>query len=243
MTKFACRPNVFDAVRSLSCTIRFDPAIFARKGLATLLSGLLVFQPVLLQAQQITPDVNAPAANQPGVGAAPNGVPLVDIVAPNSQGLSHNKYHDFNVRPSGAILNNLNAEHGTSQLGGVTPGNPNLKHSGPASVILNEVTSSNRSALEGAIEVFGNRADVIVANPNGITCQGCGFLNTPRATLTTGTPDIDASGRLGGFTVQGGDVTFGSRGGNFAAGDGAVDLFDIVSRRVQVDGPVNGKNL
>ncbi|KAB2719501.1 hypothetical protein, partial [Brucella intermedia] len=145
MTKFACHPSVFAAIRALSSKARLTrPCIrtFARKGLATLLSGLLVLQPVLLQAQQITPDVNAPAANQPGVGAAPNGVPLVDIVAPNSQGLSHNKYHDFNVRPSGAILNNLNAEHGTSQLGGVTPGNPNLKHSGPASVILNEVTSS-----------------------------------------------------------------------------------------------------
>ena len=215
----------------------------ARKGLATLLSGLLAFQPVLLQAQQITPDVNAPVANQPNVGAAPNGVPLVDIAAPNAQGLSHNKYHDFNVDQRGAILNNLNAEHGTSQLGGVTPGNPNLKNSGPASVILNEVTSSNRSLLEGALEVFGHKADVIVANPNGIQCNGCGFLSTPRAILTTGTPDIDASGRLGGFTVQGGDVTFGSKGGNFAAGDGAVDLFDIVSRRVQIDGPVSGKNL
>ena len=217
-------------------------ARIARQSVATLLSGLLVFQPMLLQAQ-VVPDVNAPIANQPDVGAAPNGVPLVDIAAPNNRGLSHNKYHDFNVDQRGAIMNNLNAEHGTSQLGGVTPGNPNLKTSGPASVILNEVTSSNRSLLEGAIEVFGHRADVIVANPNGIFCSGCGFIGAPRATLTTGTPDIDASGRLGGFTVQGGDVTFGPKGGNFAAGDGAVDLFDIVSRRVQIDGPVSGKNL
>ncbi|WP_408914422.1 hemagglutinin repeat-containing protein [Brucella pseudogrignonensis] len=221
----------------------FDPAAFARKGVASLLSGLLVFQPVLLQAQQLTPDVNAPIGNQPGVGAAPNGVPLVDIVTPNGQGLSHNKYHDFNVGNPGLILNNHNGEFGTSKLGGVTPGNANLKNSGPASVILNEVTSGNRSALQGATEVFGGRADVIIANPNGITCDGCGFINTPRATLTTGTPDIDATGRLSGFTVQGGDVTFGSKGGNFASGDGAVDLFDIVSRRIQIDGPINGKSL
>lgn len=221
----------------------FDPAAFSRKSVASLLSGLLVLQPVLLQAQQLTPDVNAPIGNQPGIGAAPNGVPLVDIVTPNGQGLSHNKYGDFNVGTPGLILNNHNGEFGTSKLGGVTPGNANLKNSGPANVILNEVTSGSRSSLLGPTEVFGGRADVIIANPNGITCDGCGFINTPRATLTTGTPDIDGTGKLSGFTVQGGDVTFGSKGGNFASGDGAVDLFDIVSRRIQIDGPINGKNL
>lgn len=215
----------------------------ARKFLAFGLSGLIAFQPILAQAQQLAPDSGAPAVNRPGVGAAPNGVPLVDIVTPNSQGLSHNKYNDFNVGTPGLILNNYNGETGTSKLGGITPGNANLRNSGPASIILNEVTSGNRSALNGATEVFGGRADVIVANPNGITCDGCGFINTPRATLTTGVPDIGGDGRLNGFTVHGGDVTFGARGGNFASGDGAVDLFDIVSRTVRVDGPVNGKNL
>ncbi len=213
----------------------------ARRALATFLSGLLLFQPALLQAQQVTPDAGAPAANRPDIGAAPNGIPLIDIVTPNSAGLSHNKYGDFNVGTPGLILNNYNAEIGNSKLGGVTPGNPNLRNSGPASVILNEITSGNRSALEGPVEVFGGRADVVIANPNGITCSGCGFINTPHATLTTGKPDIDASGKLSGFTVQGGDVTFGANGGNFAGGDGAVDLFDVVSRKVSVDGPVAGK--
>lgn len=218
------------------------PARLARKFLALLLSSLLAFQPMLLQAQQITPDQTA-GTNQPGIGTAPNGVPLIDIATPNGQGLSHNKYGDFNVGTEGVILNNHLGETGTSKLGGITPGNANLINSGPASVILNEVTSGNRSALQGPTEVFGNRADVIIANPNGITCNGCGFINAPRATLTTGTPDIDASGRLNGFTVRGGDVTFGARGGNFAAGDGAVDLFDVVSRSIRVDGPVNAKTL
>jgi len=213
----------------------------AHRALATFLSGLLLFQPALLQAQQVTPDASAPAANRPDIGAVPNGIPLIDIVTPNSAGLSHNKYGDFNVGTPGLILNNYNAEIGNSKLGGVTPGNPNLRNSGPASVILNEVTSGNRSALEGPVEVFGGRADVVIANPNGITCSGCGFINTPHATLTTGKPDIDVSGKLSGFTVQGGDVTFGAKGGNFAGGDSAVDLFDVVSRKVSVDGPVAGK--
>lgn len=215
---------------------------FRRRLAATFLSALLVFQPALLQAQQITPDAGAPHANQPAIGAAPNGVPLVDIVTPNAQGLSHNKYDSLSVDTQGAILNNHNSELGTSQLGGITPGNPNLRSSGPASVILNEVTSSNRSQLNGAIEIFGGRADLVIANPNGITCDGCGFINTPRMTLTTGKPDI-VGGRLSGFTVEGGDVTFGSKGGNFAADPGKVDLFDVVSRSVHVDGAVYGKNL
>lgn len=216
---------------------------FAHRSLAMVLSALLVFQPMLANAQSVSASSTAPAANQPGVGAAPNGVPLIDIVTPNSKGLSHNKYDNFNVGTPGLILNNFKGEIGNSSLGGVTPGNANLNTSGPASVILNEVTSGNRSALDGAIEVFGGRADVVIANPNGITCDGCGFINTPHATLTTGAPDIGADGKLNGFTVNGGDVTFGSNGGNFAAGPGAVDLFDIVSRTVHVNGPVYGKDL
>ncbi|MBY5357999.1 filamentous hemagglutinin N-terminal domain-containing protein [Rhizobium leguminosarum] len=219
------------------------PARLARQSLALLLSSLLVFQPMLANAQSVSAGTTAPAANQPGVGTAPNGVPLIDIVTPNSKGLSHNKYDNFNVGTPGLILNNFKGEIGNSNLGGVTPGNPNLNSSGPASVILNEVTSGNRSALNGPIEVFGGRADVVIANPNGITCDGCGFINTPHATLTTGAPDIGADGKLNGFIVNGGDVTIGPNGGNFAAGPGAVDLFDIVSRSVHVNGPVYGKDL
>ncbi|MBB3523966.1 hemagglutinin repeat-containing protein [Rhizobium sp. BK456] len=215
----------------------------AHRSLAMVLSALLVLQPMLANAQSVSASTTAPTANQPGVGTAPNGVPLIDIVTPNSKGLSHNKYDDFNVGTPGLILNNFKGEVGNSNLGGVTPGNPNLNSSGPASVILNEVISSNRSALNGAIEVFGGKADVIIANPNGITCDGCGFINTPHATLTTGAPDIGGDGRLNGFTVKGGDVTIGPNGGNFAAGLGAVDLFDIVSRSVHVNGAVYGKDL
>ncbi|MBB3571831.1 hemagglutinin repeat-containing protein [Rhizobium sp. BK491] len=215
----------------------------ARQFTATVLSALLVFQPMLANAQSVSAAGSAPAAKQPGVGAAPNGVPLIDIVTPNSSGLSHNQYDNFNVGTQGLILNNFNSEVGTSNLGGATPGNPNLRNSGPASVILNEVISGNRSALNGPTEVFGGRADVIIANPNGITCAGCGFINTPRATLTTGVPNIGVDGSLTGFTVNGGDVTFEGAGGNFAAAPGAVDLFDVVARNIHVNAPIYGKTV
>ncbi|MGV2051335.1 hemagglutinin repeat-containing protein [Agrobacterium sp. 22-209-1] len=218
-------------------------AVLGRQGLVGILSSVLIFQPVLLRAQEIAPDLGADPNNRPQIGAAPNGVPLIDIVGPNNQGLSHNKYNDFNVGTPGVILNNFNGEVGTSKLGGVTPGNPNLQGKGSATVILNEVTSQNRSSLLGPTEVFGGRADVIIANPNGITCDGCGFINTPRAMLTTGVPDVGTDGRLNGFTVNSGDVTFGPKGANFATGDGRVDLFDIVSRTIQIDGTIYGEDL
>ncbi len=205
--------------------------VLIRKAVATLLSSVLVLQPVLLHAQSITPEASGSQSYRPTIGAAPNGVPLIDIVGPNSQGLSHNKYGNFNVGTPGVILNNFDGEVGTSKLGGATPGNPNLTGKGSATVILNEVTSHNRTALNGPTEVFGVRADVIIANPNGITCDGCGFINTPRATLTTGAPDIGADGSLNGFRVSNGDVTFGRNGANFASGDGAVDLLMLCPER------------
>ncbi|NTG22566.1 filamentous hemagglutinin N-terminal domain-containing protein [Agrobacterium rhizogenes] len=215
----------------------------AHKALALTLSSLLVLQPTIANAQSVSASTAAPAANQPGVGTAPNGVPLIDIVTPNGAGLSHNKFSDFNVGTPGLILNNFKGEVGTSNLGGATPGNPNLNSSSPASVILNEVTGGNRSALNGPTEVFGSRADVIIANPNGLTCSGCGFINTPHATLTTGVPNIGADGSLTGFTVNGGDVTFEGAGANLAAAPGAVDLFDVVARNIHVNAPIYGKTL
>lgn len=102
------------------------------------------------------------------------------------------------------------------------PGNPHLRFSGSAKIILNEVTSGRRSALNGPGEVFGKQADVIIANPNGISCDGCGFINTPHATLTTGVPEIDVSGFLKGFVVKGGEITFGARGANFFQAKGGL---------------------
>lgn len=214
----------------------------ARACLATMLCVSVGLQPALVHAQ-IVADPHAGVGYRPDIGAASNGVPLVDITMPNGRGLSHNKYSDFNVGHPGAILNNHDREVGTSQLGGVTPGNPHLRYSGSASVILNEVTSSNRSALQGPVEVFGRRADVVIANPNGIICNGCGFINTPRATLATGIPEIGIDGVLRGFHVSGGDVTFGPDGANLLSGKGKVDIFDIVSRYIRLDGPVAGHDV
>ncbi|WP_375675734.1 DUF637 domain-containing protein [Bartonella sp. CL100XZDX] len=220
------------------------------KGLSLVLSFCLAFQPLLLQAQAL--GARSPVAQEsqgikaadgvgsvfrPTVGKAGNDVPLIDIVRPNGQGLSHNKYDNFNVDAHGVILNNSTEEVSRSQLGGLVPGNGNLRYSGAAKVILNEVVSANRSRLEGVSEVHGHMADVIIANPNGITCNGCGFINTPRVTLSTGQPIIGADGALSGLRVEGGDITIGARG----ADGSALDIFDLVSRKISVGGPIQVK--
>ncbi|MFQ9505556.1 MAG: filamentous hemagglutinin N-terminal domain-containing protein [Veillonella sp.] len=39
----------------------------------------------------------------------------------------------------------------------------------------------------------GQRASVVVANPNGITVNGGGFLNTDHAVLTTGRAELNGA--------------------------------------------------
>ena len=165
-----------------------------------------------------------------------NGVPVVNIANPNAAGLSHNQYNRYDVESNGLVLNNnsfKNAAVTSSQLAGQVVGNANL--SSQATVILNEVVATRRSTLAGFTEVLGGKADVIVANPYGITCNGCGFINSDRATLTTGVPFLGADGKVGGFTVTGGDVLVGGAGLNASA----QQILDIVTRTVRIEGQVN----
>ena len=137
--------------------------------------------------------VEIDGATNTSLDTAPNGVPIVNIANPNPRGLSHNTYRQFNVDKSGLILNNARQNVVNTQLGGQIFGNSHLN--APAKVILNEVTSTNSSVLKGFTEVAGQRADIVIANPNGISVNGAGFINSSRVTLSTGVPTIDAGGR------------------------------------------------
>ena len=150
-----------------------------------------VWSPVLAQTLPISVDRNVPGA-KPSVGVS-NGVPVINIAPPSAGGVSNNRYTQFNVGPSGAVLNNSGGPSQT-QLAGQVGGNPMLGNQ-RARTILNQVTAPNPSQLLGTLEVAGNRANVIVANPAGITCNGCGFLNADRATLTTGSASISRRAR------------------------------------------------
>lgn len=183
----------------------------------------------VVQAQMVA-DPNA-GRQRPTIDQSANGRPVVQIVAPNAAGLSHNKYQQFNVGPNGAILNNASGTVHTQQ-GGFIGGNPNLVRGREARIILNEVTGGGRSRLNGYTEVAGQRAQVIIANPNGITCSGCGFINTTRGVLTTGTPVFGGDGSLAAFRVTRGDIAVdGLNGSN-------TEQLDLIARSVQVNGEI-----
>ena len=106
-------------------------------------------------------------------------------------------------------------------------------------MILNEVRGA-ASKLNGIVTVGGQKADVIIANPNGITVNGGGFKNVGRGILTTGTPQIGKDGALTGFDVRQGTLTVGAAGWNDK--DGA-DYTEVLARAVALQGKLQGKNL
>ncbi|QKQ46598.1 MULTISPECIES: hemagglutinin repeat-containing protein [Achromobacter] len=154
--------------------------------------GTQLWSPVLAQTLPISVDKSV-AGQKPVVGTS-NGVPVINIAPPSAGGVSNNRYTQFNVGPSGVVLNNSGGASQT-QLAGQIAGNVMLGNQ-RAATILNQVTAPNPSRLMGTLEVAGNRANVIVANPAGITCNGCGFLNADRATLTTGRPQVGPDGNI-----------------------------------------------
>lgn len=204
-----------------------------KRGLAFLLANVMFWQPMWAQAEGIV------VANpNTSLDRAGNGVPIINIATPNGSGLSHNQFHDYNVGAQGLILNNSSAQTSVTQLGGHIIGNSNLKNSGAAQAILNEVISGNPSQLRGYTEVAGQSARVIVANPYGITCNGCGFINSPRVTLTTGKPVLD-NGRLDRFQVDQGSVAIEGAGLNATN----VDRFEIITRSAKINAQLQAQNL
>ncbi|AZD80697.1 filamentous hemagglutinin N-terminal domain-containing protein [Pseudomonas chlororaphis] len=203
-----------------------------KRGLAFILANAMFWQPLWAQAEGIV--VSAPGTS---LGQAGNGVPIVNIATPNGSGLSHNQFHDYNVGQQGVILNNATDRTQSTQLGGIIVGNPNLKGVA-AQTILNEVNGGSPSQLRGYTEVAGQSAHVIVANPYGISCNGCGFINTPKATLTTGKPVIE-NGQLSRYQVDQGQVTI--EGATLNANN--VDRFEIITRSAKINAEIQAKNL
>jgi len=203
------------------------------QNVATILVGVMFLNPIVGAAADLTVAVGSGAT----VGQAGNGVPIVNIAAPNGSGLSHNKFKDYNVGQQGLILNNATERTQNTQLGGIILGNANLNGKA-AGLILNEVTGANASRLQGYTEVAGKAAHVVVANPHGITCDGCGFINTPRVTLSTGTPIIE-NGQLERFDVNGGHIGIEGQGLNASN----VDQFDLITRSAKINAELHANKL
>ncbi|WP_186054126.1 hemagglutinin repeat-containing protein [Burkholderia gladioli] len=186
-----------------------------------------------IQAQIVGAGPSAPVVIQ-----TPNGLPQVNINKPGGGGVSVNTYNQFDVQKAGAILNN-SATMVQTQLGGWINGNPNFGPNDAARIIVNQVNSPNPSQIRGALEIAGARAELVLANPSGIYLDGAGFINTSRATLTTGVPFYGADGSLAGYNVNRGLVTVAGAGLNASN----LDQVDIISRAVQSNAAIYAKNL
>ncbi|EJF6670292.1 filamentous hemagglutinin N-terminal domain-containing protein, partial [Escherichia coli] len=189
-----------------------------------------------VSAAGIVADHGAPGHQQPTITQTASGIPQVNIQTPSAGGVSHNTYSQFDVSHQGVILNNSHKNVQT-QLGGMVAGNPWLAK-GEARIILNEVNSRNPSQLNGFVEVAGKKAQVVIANPAGISCDGCGFINANRATLTTGQPQMK-NGSLTGFSVERGEIQITGKGMDASR----TDYTDIIARSVKINAGIQAQDL
>ncbi|MFH3552962.1 filamentous hemagglutinin N-terminal domain-containing protein [Acinetobacter nosocomialis] len=205
---------------------KLNPLNFAVIGC---LGALVISLPMSSVAEtQIIADKGAPTSQQPTILNSANGTTQVNIQTPSAGGVSRNTYTQFDVGQEGAILNN-SRNNTQTQLGGWVQGNPWLAK-GEAKVILNEVNSNNPSQLKGYIEVAGKQAQVVIANPSGLICDGCGVINADRFTLTTGQAVMN-QGYLESFRVREGQVTIEGKGLN-----GSLTPYtDIYARALKVN--------
>ena len=206
------------------------------KTLSLIIILSLQINSVAYAATTIVPD--AAQGKNPEVMRAANQTMVVNIRRPNSAGLSHNQYRDLQVGKDGAIFNN-SSEIVKTQLAGYITGNKQLAGHLGANLILNEVTGNMPSSLNGYLEIAGQKASLVLANPNGIVGNNFGFINTSRAVLTTGIPHLDSSGQLNDFFVTQGEVRLEGAGLN--AKDTAYT--DIYAKAVKLNAGLWAKNL
>lgn len=186
-----------------------------------------------LQMQAVMPCYAAVIAEAGGANVNGN---IINIVKPDSNGLSHNKFTDFNVAGNGIVFNNhTGSAQYNSQLAGALNANANLQGNA-AKLILTEVTGTGKTNLNGMLEIAGTKADLVIANPNGIVGKGFGFINVGRATLTTGMPDWGADGKLNGFSVAKGTIDIQNAGlTEDQRTDYRPDKLDIMARAIKIN--------
>lgn len=186
-----------------------------------------------LQMQVVMPCYAAVTAEAGGANVKGN---IINIVKPDSNGLSHNKFTDFNVAGNGIVFNNhTGSAQYNSHLAGALNANANLQGNA-AKLILTEVTGTGKTNLNGMLEIAGTKADLVIANQNGIVGKGFGFINVGRATLTTGMPDWGADGKLNGFSVAKGTIDIQNAGlTEDQRTDYRPDKLDIMARAIKIN--------
>lgn len=209
------------------------------KSIAASISLFMAFSPVYAQIQA---DPAAAAHQKASIGVGQNqqgqNVPVINIQTPKN-GVSHNVYNQFDVLQPGVVLNNSRGG-ASSVIVGQVGANPYLQ-TGEARVILNEVNSAAASRFEGNLEVAGQRADVIIANPSGINIQGGGFINANKAIFTTGKAQLNEDGSIKQFVVDQGKINVNSTENSLGLGGNSnnADYVDIYAKAVELNAQVH----
>ncbi|MHA3016598.1 Filamentous hemagglutinin / adhesin [Cupriavidus necator] len=215
----------------------FAPVLW-RAALATAMMGLpaVLDQAAHAQTLPIQVDRNAPG-QRPVVGVAANGVPVVNIAPPQRNGgTSVNNFIQYGVGPSGVVLNN-SGQNSQTQIAGWVQGNMQLGNNSASNIVL-QVMQPNPSQLMGQQEIAGRRANLLLANPAGITCSGCGVINADRFTLSTGRPVFGADGDVTGFDVRAGNIAIGGQG--LSSPQAQVDL---LARSISINAELWARHL
>ncbi len=163
--------------------------------------------PSALLAQSVIPD----GGTATGITIGSAGLVTVDLAPADTAAISHNTYSAFSVPSAGVDLDNANVQ---------------------ARTIVNEVTSTNITRIEGPLTVIGPKADVIIANPNGIAVNGGRFQNTGNVALSTGSLDRSATNQVT-TSVATGAIEIGPGGLS-----GAMEELALISRSLKIDGPL-----
>jgi filamentous hemagglutinin family protein len=182
--------------------------LVAPKCIAALFAAL----PAAVFAAGIVPD----GGTATSVSTAVNGRQTVNI-APAFSGVSQNTYSSFNVGSAGATLNNTGIN---------------------ARTIVNQVTGTNPSLIEGQISVSGSNANVVLANPNSITVNGGSFQNIGHVALTTGQVSFNDLQIAPGVVQR--NVVLNTTSGTIVVGpqglSGALVGLDLIAKNIAVNG-------
>lgn len=205
-----------------------------------LVMSMSLWMPLSSVYAGIVADSDANVSNRPVIGVGRDSqnqiVPVINIQTPNASGVSHNVYKELDVPTQGAVLNNSRGSAGSSIVGSVGA-NPYLQK-GEARIILNEVNSTRASKIEGNIEVAGQQANLVIANPSGIDVRGGGFINANNVSLTTGRTQHNIDGSVSYFLVDQGKISISAKDGSNLGLGGAnnnANYIDIYAQALELN--------
>ena len=226
--------KIFDDEKRLDVFTQSSKRLAALVGIKKRLAALLLLGLLApcFSYCEIIPDSSAAANHRASVSQTPNApATQIDIASPNDKGVSINEYSKFNSPKEGTVFNN--SQSGTiSKTAGYIPPNPRLNR-GEAKLIINQINSSLPSNLQGNIEIAGKKADLIIANPNGINVNGATIINSKSSTLSTAKINYE-EGRIKTFDVdKNGRINISDKGLN---ADG--DYLNVISNSLKLEGKI-----